>query len=565
MRYSNQNYFSEGIIDDALKDAAGVDVKELKADLEHENGLKNKANRIYNDGIRKVEDNLGTADKFLKKKQIDARSIVARSRNSVFQFPIYVTQTLRVNEAQIIADLFERVYATFVQTTLSQNQILNEDEANNLVFLKKYHTNLKESVDNIVNKYYEPIDDLDEMMCDSIFKSEKINENCTVEFRVVPCTNKDLIMENSRLMNEPLTGFTYLQEHIENTTATRAGLCKLDNDGIDELVNELNCSEDDIKNMIKMRSNMNDDDINRAIRIAAKADDDLSDYDKNWISSHKSWFNDNKDWLNNNKDWIAKNKSKFNNYSYRDGVYYRKHQDITKTTKNNGKAIDAPVILRDTDIKKINGMLPYTISATFLLRAKNGIDHEIKFIVGIKSVMHLIRTKDLSEELQELITGDIKSLQKVRYKTGEIKFFDYLFNTKGLKADAAKNINYNKKWINTLKRLSEYNKMHGSILKKPGSHNPVPLGTLILAQPDVTMLTNETGIDLSKVSNAKRLAKSLFLIAIAIVDSSAGTMRVLFPDKDNDWDVQSLSSIESELTKTDKSQLMKEINRMVNR
>ena len=112
--------------------------------------------------------------------------------------------------------------------------------------------------------------------------------------------------------------------------------------------------------------------------------------------------------------------------------------------------------------------------------------------------------------------------------------------------------------------------MHGSLLKKPisaitGGSVPIPNGTLILSQPDVTMLMNQTGIDLSVVSNAKKLANRLFLFAVVIVDSSAGTMRVLFTDSDNDWDVQSLASIDAELSKTDNSQIMRELNRMVNK
>ena len=146
---------------------------------------------------------------------------------------------------------------------------------------------------------------------------------------------------------------------------------------------------------------------------------------------------------------------------------------------------------------------------------------------------------------------------------------DYLFNTKGIKNDAAKSVNYNKKWLNTLKRLGEWEKTNGSLLKSPanflaGGNVPIPNGTIVLTQTDVTTMMNQTGIDLSVVSNAKRLARSLFLIAVCIVDSSAGTMRVLFPDSSNDWDVQSLASIDAELSKTDNSQLMRELNRMVN-
>ena len=94
---------------------------------------------------------------------------------------------------------------------------------------------------------------------------------------------------------------------------------------------------------------------------------------------------------------------------------------------------------------------------------------------------------------------------------------------------------------------------------------PVPNGTLILTSSDVSLILNQTGIDLNKVSAAKRLAANLFLIAIAIVDSTSGSMKILFPDRDTDWDFQSLASIDAEVSKADDSRIMKELNRMINR
>ena len=215
-------------------------------------------------------------------------------------------------------------------------------------------------------------------------------------------------------------------------------------------------------------------------------------------------------------------------------------------------------------------MLPYTIEATFRLRTKEGLDRDVVYIIGIKSILHLISVKDLSTDLREIITGNIKSLQKVRYKTGEISFKDYILHLSTIKSNAAKHINYNRRWLNTLKRLGEYQRLNGTLLKKgveaiTGGHVPIPNGTLVLSQPDVTKLTNETGIDLSVVSNVKRLAKALFLISVIIIDSAAGTMRIIFPDNENTWSVQSISSIDAEVSKTDNSQLLRELNRMVNK
>lgn len=580
---NNDELLKESMIDDAIKSTSGVDAKEVKREWEQSETSFDKLSSFNKEGLSKAKDSLGSINKTLKRNTVDTRSIIARARNSVLQFPIYVTQTLRVNEAQIIAKLFERVYTTLVQTVLSHNQILDEEEANNLVFLRNFHSNLKEATDVLTNKYYEPIDDLDQMMYESIFYSQKLTENCTVDFRVVPCTNNDLILENARLLNDPLTGLIYLKEDSAKTVEGSSKFVTLSDSDLEDIAAERSnisaeekrrarASSDDKEYSKEARKKLDDavKDLKNDIKDSNKNDEYIKKFEKDLEDSGKDEKEIEK-LVKDEKDRIQGLKKSLKNYSYQGGRYVRTDQQ-NKTVKKQEetKAVDAPKILRDSDIKKINGMLPYTIEATFRIRTTEGIDRDIKYIIGVKSVMHLIRTQDLVEDLQELVTGNIKTLQKVRYKTGEIKFADYFLNIKGIKSDAAKHINYNKRWINTLKRLSDYSRTNGTLMKKPieaitGGNVPIPNGTLILAQPDVTMLSNETGIDLSKVSNAKRLARSLFLIGVVIVDSSAGTMRVLFPDSDNDWDVQSLSSIDSELAKTDNSQLMKELSRMVNR
>lgn len=598
----------EGMIDDVLSSTAGIDTKTIKdAWKEDDDGKKpdlyDSLNTTNREGIQKAKGMADALDKHVfGKMRIDNRSIVARARNSVLQFPMYITQSCPVAPAQTISKLFERVYTTLVQTVLSQNQIMDEEEANNLVFLKKFHTNLKESTEDLlthyeslVNMFYQPIDELDAMMCESIYAEHVINESCKVIFRVVPTTDVNLIAECARGVCDPLSGFIYLQEDRQITdretqsqfrTVSEDELRNMAMDACNLTANQrelVNMHPDQIAKDVESR--MYDPNIQNPKDVKDPTDDVLrawNDY-RNTISEEIRDRIEERDValqtidseVDNLKDRIKSGKVK--GYSF-DGVRFRRNDNSTKTVNKTmpdqkrivNDAVNSPVILKDGDIKKMNAMLPYTIEATFRLRTKSGIDRDIKYIIGIKTVMHLIRTQDLADDLRELVTGRIKSLQKVRYKTGEISFKDYLFNTKQLKADAAKNINYNKRWINTLKRLSDYDQHYGSFLKGPvqglaKGDVPVPNGTLILTQPDVTTLTNQTGIDLSQVSNAKRLAKNLFLIAVCIVDSSAGTMRVLFTDSDNDWDVQSLASIDAEVSKTDNSQLMRELNHIVNR
>lgn len=543
----------------------------------------------------KVSETLDKVDTKMDQHVINSKSIVARSRNSVLQFPVYCTQSIRVNEAQIISKLFERVYTSFVQTALAQNPVLEEDEVNNLVFLQKFHTNLKESTElKIYNEYYTPIDTIDEMVKESVYYSEWVTPTMNVEFKIC-APDQDLIKENARLINEPLTGLRYLQEadrlrskdamfrdHDDKVEEreTKESNKRLTEDEIKEIAMKdvklnavelqiMKMSREDMrKDALDRNPDMTEDELNDEIRALLKIKNEGNKKIQQAIKDFKD------DAKKSSDDPTKKIKRyEFDGTGYIDTKVKVNNQKVTtRTTKAlTVKApIEAPKLLRDADIKKINGMLPYTIDATFRVRAKNGVGYDVHFIIGVKTVLHLINVNDLKDDLQEIITGNIKSLQKVRYKTGEIKFMDYIFNFKGLKKDAAKRINYNKKWINSLKRMADYNKLNGTMYKKATDYAfkgsvAIPNGTIILSQSDVSSLIDSTGIDLGKVSNAKRLAKSLFLIAVAIVDPSAGSMKVLFPDSDNDWDIQSLAAIDAELAKTDNSQIMRELNRMVNK
>lgn len=572
---NNETLITEGIIDDSLK-ALNIDKDQVKADWQDAKDAEiaadkvKAANKIANDDVldplRKDIDSI--RDK-VKDHTVDRRSMIARSRNSVVQFPVYVTQTIRVNEAHIISKLFERVYATLFQTILAQNPIIDQEEANDLVFLKKFHTNINESADLILfNEFYNPIDEMDEILKESAYYEEQVTPTMKVKFRAVPCTDQYLIKECARLSHEPLEGLSYLSEANdmkEKISEANASYKNLTDKDLEEIaMDKANLTKRE-RELINKKA----EDIKKEIDVAASTA--TNEEKKASIDRQLKQKAAAQEKLNNSLTQIKNDikNGKFKDYKY-DGVRYQVKIKGAKDTYRPMDTPKAPIFLKDSDIKKINGLLPYTIEASFIMqdKEKNPV-REVKFIIGIKTDLHLIRMQDLAEDLREIVTGNIKSLQKVRYKTGEITFMDYLFNTKGIKNDAAKSVNYNKRWLNTLKRLGEWEKTNGSLLKKSSAaltngNVPIPNGTMVLSQTDVTTMMNQTGIDLSLVSNAKRLARSLFLIAVCIVDSSAGTMRVLFPDSSNDWDIQSLASIDAELSKTDNSQLMRELNRMVN-
>ena len=104
--------YTEGILE--MIPQAWNDLKSIKDDIS--NGDYRDA--IQKDRYKNINPVLGKLNREVNNNSA-GRSIIARARNSVLQFPIYITKGVRVTEAQIIAKLFERVY-----TSLNRKRII---------------------------------------------------------------------------------------------------------------------------------------------------------------------------------------------------------------------------------------------------------------------------------------------------------------------------------------------------------------------------------------------------------------------------------------------------------
>lgn len=199
-------------LNDVVQNAAGIDLGEVKKKIEDADGIIGKAQALDKSAAGPLAKNLEDLDKAIDKNRVDTRSIIARSRNSVLQFPVYISQSVPVNPAHVIARLYDRVYASFVQAVLSMHPIISEKEANEMLFLRRFHTNINEAVQTIINEYYRPIDEIDAMIQESVFYKKEIIPGCILECAWVPMSDNDIKMESARASHDLLDGFTYLKE-----------------------------------------------------------------------------------------------------------------------------------------------------------------------------------------------------------------------------------------------------------------------------------------------------------------------------------------------------------------
>ena len=234
----------------------------------------------------------------------------------------------------------------------------------------------------------------------------------------------------------------------------------------------------------------------------------------------------------------------------------------------------AAQVVKDTDIKKINAALPYNITAQF--KVLHGPDDAtkvdkdvIEVNIGVKVMLHIINPNDLIGEAKDIILSGIKSLQKLRYKSGEISFTDWLFGKDRIKK-AVQNSVKGARWISTLRRLANYKvtaqTMFKDVVKATNNNQvPIPNATLVLTALDVDDIKLKTGFDFTKVKIVKRFCSQMFMISFMIVDASGSVIKMIYPEEQNDWDTMSMSAMEDLLKRSSSADFLKEMRKAVNR
>ena len=172
-------------------------------------------------------------------------------------------------------------------------------------------------------------------------------------------------------------------------------------------------------------------------------------------------------------------------------------------------------------------------------------------------------------EAKDIILSGIKSLQKLRYKSGEISFTDWLFGKDRIKK-AVQNSVKGARWISTLRRLANYKvtaqTMFKDVVRATNNNQvPIPNATLVLTALDVDDIKLKTGFDFTKVKIVKRFCSQMFMISFMIVDASGSVIKMIYPEEQNEWGTMSMTAMEDLLKRSSSADFLKEMRKAVNR
>lgn len=258
----------------------------------------------------------------------------------------------------------------------------------------------------------------------------------------------------------------------------------------------------------------------------------------------------------------------------RQGEWDEEDRELDKAKKLNDARLKTPQFLDESKIQKLNTMKPLMMSVDLNVVDKNGsLSRPVSYVIGVKCHTRLIESSILPEVAAYPLKEMNKQLRKIKWRSGELKFGrDLLWKVKSKKQTASDARDKKRKWYRRLYELSHMSgdgvaaasikngkspwanwwqdKLTGGNNKDVG-HGLIPNATIIMSKSDVDNIKREKDIDLLSGSKAAKMCKELFLIGMVVIDEDAESVKVLFPDLHNDYDVMSIAAVKKQLAQLD--------------
>lgn len=508
--------------------------EQLERDLE-------KFNNTYGKGLTVGRE------LYTKLKGGPAQSIASRAAKNIFEFPVFVSNSVPLNYATATCSLLEQMYASFLQMTISLAPIVDMEAINS----GNPFSGLKTAS---INSFLECGDwEFSQEACYNRIQSE----NGTFEFSLVQYNDDTAhaILESVENMNldhythffsESKTDSKGKNKNKGNEPPTGS---KSDGPNANKL-DELGYRYEDIKdangNVVAQKRTTRRD--RQEKRDQATFEDNVG-YDPETGTTR----NDRQE----QRDELT---SQMN--------FQKTKNDFTRTRIESIKQAEmqAPVMLRDQDVTKINTMKPLLMNAQMGFVEKNqsgeaiGIQ-KMNYVVGVKTFVRLIDPK-LMPEVVKFPDKNNMLLKKAKYRAGELKYWrDFKFDIKG-KKQAAYDIGMTpeKKWYHRLYQMAHLRDDALAPMVAAGGlkgltkrwntakTGMIPNCSIVITQEDVNYIKSETGKDLMKPGTAASLCREMFLISFVVIDIDQEAVKILIPDMHKDFEVQSLDAINKQLS-----------------
>lgn len=422
-------------------------------------------------------------------------NIAKEAKGLTAVFPVLVSESVSVEQAQMIAKAAERKYVTMFQMLFAASQITDAKSAQS--YLKKFHNNITSSLD------------LSDMTVDD----------------VIDFANK-------------------LDEEVQTTALTNARITEATKAVLEDLAFNENYTK-------VLAENLNPVSLNNY-----KVKTVFGDYKATQVSEANDDYYTVED-RSDSTEWEGRDDNNGNVYKQRTNTTTRRTpitardraatlKDKNATLKDKADIISKQIVT--TDIKKANEATPSLMIINFVTQA-DGKDNEIvnTAVIGVKCVIHYIPSSEMMNRMVLKNTDRRGLLNFIRATTGEIQFFrDFLFAIDRAKIDAVAKTNKgsNSRIWKMLEIRANRAKMNATARADNAACAAITM--LVLSKAEVDIIKQSYRLDLSKASTMLSVMKGYNFIGVAVIDEVNEKVDFLYDDGTKNFETISFMSLERE-------------------
>lgn len=422
-------------------------------------------------------------------------NIAKEAKGLTAVFPVLVSESVSVEQAQMIAKAAERKYVTMFQMLFAASQITDAKSAQS--YLKKFHNNITSSLD------------LSDMTVDD----------------VIDFANK-------------------LDEEVQTTALTNAHITEATKAVLEDLAFNENYTK-------VLAENLNPVSLNNY-----KVKTVFGDYKATQVSEANDDYYTVED-RSDSTEWEGRDDNNGNVYKQRTNTTTRRTpitardraatlKDKNATLKDKADIISKQIVT--TDIKKANEATPSLMIINFVTQA-DGRDNEIvnTAVIGVKCVIHYVPSSEVMNRMVLKNTDRRGLLNFIRATTGEIQFFrDFLFAIDRAKIDAVAKTNKgsNSRIWKMLEIRANRSKMNTTARADNAACAAITM--LVLSKAEVDIIKQSYRLDLSKASTMLSVMKGYNFIGVAVIDEVNEKVDFLYDDGTKNFETISFMSLERE-------------------
>ena len=422
-------------------------------------------------------------------------NIAKEAKGLTAVFPVLVSESVSVEQAQMIAKAAERKYVTMFQMLFAASQITDAKSAQS--YLKKFHNNITSSLD------------LSDMTVDDVIDfANKLDE----EVQTTALTNARITEATKAVLEDLAFNESYTKVLAENLNPVSL-------------------------NNYKVKTVFGD---YKATQVSEAGDDYYTVEDRS----------DSTEWEGRDDNNGNVYKQRTNTTTRRTPITARDRaatlKDKNATLKDKADIISKQIVT--TDIKKANEATPSLMIINFVTQA-DGRDNEIvnTAVIGVKCVIHYVPSSEMMNRMVLKNTDRRGLLNFIRATTGEIQFFrDFLFAIDRAKIDAVAKTSKgsNSRIWKMLEIRANRAKMNATARADNAACAAITM--LVLSKAEVDIIKQSYRLDLSKASTMLSVMKGYNFIGVAVIDEVNEKVDFLYDDGTKNFETISFMSLERE-------------------